>query len=283
MKPLTLAVCLLGGIALALISPSPFATKAAEKPQLKYVGSSTVGRFMNDASKVYTKATFKIDTKPESGGGENAVASKRADIGGVAREVKPKILKKGVEKYLIGRDAIAVLVHKDNPVGELSKEQLAGIFTGKITNWSEVGGSDMGINVYIVNPQSATRKVFREAVLGKSDYAGKTLKTIRPDADILNRVAGDPGAIGHLSFALLPGAKGVKPIAPFGQEPSVNNPKYPITRPLYLITNGPAKGAADDFIKWAISDEGQKLIKKYYVGLRADKPKPTDKSKSEDQ
>ncbi len=283
MKPLTLAACLIGGIALALISPSPFATEAAEKPQLKYVGSSTVGRFMNDASKLYTKATFKIDTKPESGGGENAVASKRADIGGVAREVKPTILKKGVEKYLIGRDAIAVLVHKDNPVGELSKEQLAGIFTGKITNWSEVGGSDMGINVYIVNPQSATRKVFREAVLGKSDYAGKTLKTIRPDSDILNRVAKDPGAIGHLSFALLPGAKGVKPIAPFGQEPSVNNPKYPITRPLYLITNGPAKGAADDFIKWAISDEGQKLIKKYYVGLRADKPKPSDKSKSEGQ
>ncbi len=235
-------------------------------PTIKYVGSSTVGKFMHAASKVYKDAKFAINTKPESGGGENATAAGKTDLGGVAREVKPAILAKGVKKYLIGRDAIGVIVNAKNPVQSLSLAQLKQIFTGKITNWKQVGGPDMAIHVYIVNPQSATRKVFQKVVLGGAKYAGK-IQTVRPDPAIVAKVAADPAGIGQLSFALIGEGKGVKRIKPDGQEPTVNNPNYPITRPLYLITKGEPTGAVKKFIDWARSAEGQKIVKQFFVGI----------------
>jgi len=128
--------------------------------EIQYVGSSTVGQFMTEAAKVYKWSTFNINTKPESSGGEDAAAAGRTDLGGVARELNQSILDRGVKKFLIGKDAIGILVHPSNPVSELSIKQLAGIFSGSITNWKDVGGIDRGIEVFIVNPRSATRKVF---------------------------------------------------------------------------------------------------------------------------
>ncbi|NPA25846.1 MAG: phosphate ABC transporter substrate-binding protein [Deltaproteobacteria bacterium] len=241
----------------------------AQAKTLKYIGSSTVGKFMHEAAKVYKAVDFSINTKPESGGGENATAAGKCDIGGVAREVKPKILAKGVKKFLIGKDAIGVWVNVDNPVSSLDKKQLKEIFTGKITNWKEVGGPDMPINVYIVNKQSATRKVFQKTILEGAPYAGKRLKTVRPDSAILDKVAADKAGIGQLSFAFgsgHPAAAKVKKINIGQQAATVNNPNYPITRPLYLITKGDPKGEVKAFIDWAQSDAGQKIVKKYFVG-----------------
>lgn len=253
-------------IALALFGLLTSAAQA--QTTLNYIGSSTVGRFVQDAAEVYQGATFKINTAPESGGGENATAAGKADLGGVAREVKPQILERGVEQYLIGRDAIGVIVHPDNPVRELSSEQLKGVFTGEIDNWQALGWEgEHPIHTYIVNPQSATRRVFQQAVLGEADYKGEHLQTIRPDSDILDRIANDPNGIGILSFAIIGDSESVARVAPDGQEPSVDNPDYPITRPLYLITKGAAEGAAAQFIEWAKSAEGQQIVKRYFVGV----------------
>ena len=238
----------------------------AASREITYVGSSTVGKFMHAAAAVYPHSKFSINTKPESGGGENATAAGKTDLGGVAREVKPEILAKDVKKFLIGRDAIAVLVHASNPVDELSSEQLKGIFTGKITNWREVGGRDLPIRVYIVNSQSATRKVFARAVLGGEPYGGDRIETIRPDPRIAEKVASEEGAIGQLSFALAGNNPAIKRIRPDGEEPSVRNPNYPITRPLHLITKGEPKGDVKQFIEWALSDAGQAVVKRNFVG-----------------
>ncbi len=233
---------------------------------IKYRGSSTVGQFMYDAAKVYKKSTFDINTKSESSGGEDSAAAGKTDLGGVARDVKQSILDKGVKKFLIGKDAIGILVHPSNPVTKLSKEQLADIFMGEITNWQEVGGRDMAIDVYIVNPRSATRKVFKKAVLGDRKYGGKRIKTIRPDPRIINEVEKNPAGIGQLSFSFLEGAN-VKRIRPDGHEPSVNNQNYPITRNLHLVTKGDPKGEVKEFIDWSLSPEGQKVVKINFVGI----------------
>ncbi len=251
--------------ALLLLSLLTFA-----QSKISYVGSSTVGKFMHEAQKVYTAATFTINTKPESGGGETAISVGKADLGGVARDVKPAIIQKGVKAYLIGKDAIGVWVNKTNAVSNLSKEQLKKIFTGKITNWKEVGGSDATINVYIVSAQSATKKVFQKVILGGAGYKGKTIKTIRPDAKIIDEIAKDKNGIGQLSFALgkgHPSGSKVKKVSVDGQAPTVNNPSYPITRPLHLITKGAAKGAVKDFIDWALSTDGQKVVKNNFIGI----------------
>lgn len=244
----------------------PMASLAKE--QIVYIGSSTVGKFMYEATKAYDKVDFKINTKPESGGGENATAMGKADIGGVAREVKPKILSQGVEKVLIGKDAIGVWVNKDNTVSSLTIEQLRGIFTGKITNWKEVGGQDVEINIYVVNPQSATRKVFAAKVLGGARYNGK-ISTIRPDLAIIDKIAMDANGIGQLSFALgagHPKESDVKKIDIGSEKATVDNASYPITRPLYLITKGTPEGEVKQFIDWTLSVNGQDVVKKYFVG-----------------
>ncbi|MBI3585146.1 MAG: phosphate ABC transporter substrate-binding protein [Nitrospinae bacterium] len=236
--------------------------------EITYVGSSTVGEFMKEAAKVYNKSTFKIDTGPESDGGENATAVGKTDIGGVAREVKPEILAKGVKGVLIGKDAIGVLVNPANMVSDLSFAQLKGIFTGKITNWKEVGGTDLPITVYIVNPQSATRKVFTNIVLGGEDYSGKNIETVRPYPAVIDKVAADKGGIGQLSLAIIGGNKSVTKVRVNGQLSVTNNSAYPISRPLYLITKGEPKGEVKDFIDWAVSAEGQAVVKEKFIGIK---------------
>ncbi len=251
-----------------LVSSSTWLSATEAKQTITYVGSSTVGKFMHAAVEVYDQSSLSINTKPESGGGETAVAGGHADLGGVAREVKPDIVNSGVEKYLVGYDAIGVWVNAENPVNSLTKAQLADIFTGKVTNWRDVGGEDRTINVYIVNPQSATRSVFKKIILGEKDYGGKNIRTVRPDTAVLEKTAADRGTIGQLSFALGSNIDGCKKIAIGDQEASVHNPEYPITRPLYLITKGEAQGHVKQFIDWAVSDTGQAVVKRFFVGRR---------------
>ena len=247
----------------------PCICSSGDVPTINYIGSSTVGKFIKEASNVYSKALFTLNTKVESGGGERGIAMGKADIGGVARDVGQQYIDKGVKPVLIGKDAIGVWVNKMNPVSDLETQQLKDIFTGEITNWKEVGGADLPITIYIVDINSATWKVFTQKILEGKRYRGK-VKLCRPDSKIVNKVADDIGGIGHLSFALgdTHSMKDrVKKVSVDGQPPTVNNPDYPITRPLYLITKGEPDETSKAFIGWAVSEEGQKIVKKFFVGI----------------
>ncbi len=126
-----------------------------DKPTLRYEGSSTIAHFIRDAESVYAGAQFEIRTEMESSGGELSILDGTADIAGVARIPSPQVLGKGVVSTLIGWDAIAVVVHPDNPIKNLSKEQLKDIFSQKVTNWQQVGGPDLAIKPFIVGSSSA--------------------------------------------------------------------------------------------------------------------------------
>ncbi len=233
---------------------------------LHYSGSSTVGKFITDASRVYQVSSFEIDTIPESAGGEKCAAMKRCDMGGVARDVKQTYLDQGVVATLIGKDALAAIVHPDNPVRELRSEQLKAIFTGAVTNWSQLGGPDVPITPHIVKRGSATRRVFRAVILQGADYHGCTVTT--PDARIVTEVAKDRGAIGQISFAFIKDFTDVRALVVDGQEPSVHNPDYPITRSLHIATHGEPAGEVKQFINWALSPDGQQVVKERFVGIR---------------
>lgn len=103
-----------------------------EPPTLRTIGSSTVGHFIRDADEVYEGARFVIDTEPESAGGVRAILERTADLAGVADRPSSEVLKAGAAATLIGRDAIAVIVHADNPLSALTSSDLRGIFTGRI-------------------------------------------------------------------------------------------------------------------------------------------------------
>lgn len=243
----------------------PFNLAADESGLLNYVGSSTIGKYMHAAARVYHRNSITVKTMMESSGGEKWVAHGHADIGGVARNVKKKYLDMGVVATLIGKDGMGVLVHASNPVRDLTMTQLRDVFAGKIRNWQQLGGGDFPVHIYLVSEGSATYSVFQHVVLHGGNYARH--QTMSPDLAIIPKVGGDRGGIGVLSLALLAGSNVVHPLSVDGQKPSLDNSNYPITRPLYLTTNGSPKGAAKNFIDWTLSKRGQRLVKRYFIGV----------------
>jgi len=234
--------------------------------RIRYVGSSTVAVLLRDAEPVYRRALFEIDTEPESAGGERAIVAGEADLAGIADNPRPGTLESGVTATLVGRDGIAVIVHADNPLSELSFEQLHDVFTGKLRSWSELGGAELEIRPFIVGPDSATRRIFQRVVLGGAEYAG--CREARPDRTMLAAVAAEPGAIGQISFSFLDGnASGLRAIAVGGEVPLVTNFEYPISRPLYLLRRE-GNPDVEAFVDWVLSDEGQRIVMQHFVGVR---------------
>lgn len=233
---------------------------------INYEGSSTIGKFITDATDNYKASTFTVDVVSESAGGEQCVMRKKCDMGGVARDVEQRFLDDGVVATLIAKDAIAAIVNGDNPITEITSAQLKDIFTGKIKNWSEIGGADLPIQAYVVKEASATRTVFAKAILGDDDYQGVEVMT--PDAKMVTTVAREKGAIGQISFAFLQGKSGIKPLTIDGQPATVENMNYPITRPLYITTFGEPQGEIKAFLDWTLSPEGQTIIKQRFVGVK---------------
>jgi phosphate transport system substrate-binding protein len=237
----------------------------AQTPTLTYTGSSTIGNFIQDASAQFEQATFIIDVAPESVGGELAVIEGRTDIAGTAKLPGRDVHVAGIQSTLIGWDAIAVIVHQSNPVQNLTQSQLKNIFTGQIKNWTELGGPDLEIHAYIVDIESATRKVFRSKILAEADYSG--CQVISPDADMIRTVQQDVGAIGTISYSFLNSLDNTKSLSVNGQALSLTNSNYPITRPLYLLWRGENQ-LASDFVAWTNSASGQRLIMKRFIGNR---------------
>jgi phosphate transport system substrate-binding protein len=239
----------------------------ASAGSLRYEGSSTIGKIIDDAKVVYKDSTFSVDVVSESSGGEQCALRKTCDLGGVARDVEPKVLNQGVVSTLIAKDAIAAIVHKDNPIKGLSMEQLRGIFSGKTTNWSQVGGTDLPIQPYMVKAASATRDVFAKHVLNGENY-GDNVKVATPDATMVTTVGKEIGAIGQISFSFFSDFSNVRALVVEAQEPSVNNPSYSINRPLFIVTNGEPSGESKAFLDWLLSPDGQAVVKKRFVGVK---------------
>ncbi len=231
---------------------------------LQYVGSSTIGNFISDANQHYSKVRFNINTEDESSGGEVAILNNNADLVGIARVPSPEVLGKGLVSTLIGWDAIAVIVNEEVGVDDISFDQLRGIFTGKIKNWKELGGAELPIKPFIVSQESATRKIFRSKILGAENYLG--CEMVQPDSFIIEKVQNQPGAIGHISFSFLQNLeKNVKILSVNQQALNLNNHWYPITRPLYFLHRN-TNTEVDEFVNWTLSEEGQTLLKKKFIG-----------------
>jgi len=237
------------------------------KPVIKYEGSSTVGLFMKDASEVYERAVIKRSVLTESNGGEICPLAQTCDIGGVARDIHPLFINRSLYAIPFAYDVLTAIVNSENPVKELTSDQLKGIFSGKIKNWKEVGGEDRLITVYIVGKESATRDVFKKHILKDSEY-GVYSRVTRPDWRIVLSVNMDKGGIGHTSYSFAANTDQVRPLIIDGQDPLNHQSEYPIRRVLHLTTLGPPQGTVKEFFDWIFSDEGREVIKKRFVPLR---------------
>ena len=208
-----------------------------------------------------------------SGVGISALMEGTTDIAMTSRKmkfderIKLQEAKKNTKEVVIAYDALAVVVHPSNKVTNLTREQLEGIFTGKIKNWKEVGGADMKIVAYSRETSSGTYEFFKESVLKNKNYMNGILSMPATGA-IIQSVSQTKGAIGYVGLAYI--SPRIKTIAvSYGNglyaQPNLKNAidkSYPIVRPLYYYYNGKNKQAVDGLLQFILSAEGQEIIKK---------------------
>jgi phosphate transport system substrate-binding protein len=234
-------------------------------------GSTTILPIAQSCAEAFMNKHNDVNISVQGGGSGVGIASiidSTADIGDASRPIKDKekatASEKGVNVYenVVAADGIAVIVHPSNSVNGLTKDQIKEIYTGKISNWKDIGGKSAQIVIVSRDSSSGTFEAFNEMALDK--------EKVRPDA-LLNAsnqavatiVANTSGAIGYVGLGYL--SSTVKPVTVNSVEctkQNVVNGSYPLARNLYMYTNGKPQGVVKDFIDFIMSPEGQKLVDK---------------------
>ena len=208
----------------------------------------------------YSGTTFTYNPTG-SGSGITAVSEGRCDIGLSSRALKDEEKAQGLEETVLAYDGIAIVVSPDNSVKELTLEQIADIYTGKVTNWKDVGGNDAGIVVIGREAGSGTRDGF-ESITNTKDSC-KYRQELGSTGDVIATVAGNPGAIGYASLAAVKDT--VKALAVNGVTPgedTVKDGSYAVQRPFVLVTKKGTElsDAAKAFCDFALSASSGSII-----------------------
>ncbi|MBK9099910.1 MAG: PstS family phosphate ABC transporter substrate-binding protein [bacterium] len=260
-----------------------------EKTVISIKGSDTMVNLAQKWAEIYMQKNPNVSIQVTGGGSGTGVASLlngTTDLANSSRELKDSELEKAKEKgitpvvYNVALDGIAVIVHPENKIDNLTVQQVSDIFAGKISNWKQLGGSDMPITLYGRENSSGTYEFFKDHVLGKDatgkqvDYSPAT-QVLQGTAALGEAVARDVKGIGYGGVGYFAQRKDVKilhikkddnavAISP-AENGLVNyeaiwNGDYSISRYLYCFTNGEAQGELKNFMDFILSPEGQKLV-----------------------
>ena len=246
-----------------------------QKQTIKISGSTTVLPIVQKAADQYMAAHPEADIQVSGGGsgvGIQMIGAKTVDIGMTSREVT----KDEMTKYptfvvtTVAQDGIAIIVNPVNTLNYITLDQVMDIYLGKITKWSEIPGANVpntNNQIVIIGRDSAsgTRTYFDETLLTLATPTNKMLEK-NSNGAVTQTVAQTPGAIGYVSIGFV--SKDVKAlpiwynankIIPASLD-NVKTKTYPVSRNLYVITNGQPSGLSGDFIKYVLSADGQKIV-----------------------
>lgn len=234
--------------------------------EITVVGSTTVQPVAEVLAGAFEELHPGCTITVQGGGSSVGVTSAgqgAADIGSVSRDISPEEFAEfpGLVVHTIARDGIAVVVDPGVPVDGLTLDQVRGIFSGSIVNWSSVGGPDMPVVVVSREEGSGTRGAFEELMLGEGIQITSGAILQASNGAILTTVSGTPGAVGYLSFGYLDPT--VKALSVDGVAPTpVNaaNGSYPAVRPLNLVTGGDPDELARAWIDFIYSADGQAIV-----------------------
>lgn len=272
-------------ITLMLAGCGPDSTsETASDSQAQYIenkGSDTIVNLALAWAERYQGAHSEVRISVTGGGSGTGIAAlinKTVDIANASRKIKQEELDEAIAngvnpvEHIIALDAIAVIVNRENPVSELTLQQIADIYSGKIVNWSEVGGEDRPIVRLSRETNSGTHVYFLETVLRLGDKKNKTLFStdtlLLPSSEgIISEVRQNPNAIGYDGLGYVPEDVKMIAIAKQAGEPyvlpsvaTVKDKSYPIARDLYMYTDGEAIGVVKDYLDWILSDEAQMIV-----------------------
>ncbi|PLX40212.1 MAG: phosphate-binding protein [Deltaproteobacteria bacterium] len=258
------------------------ATSLAAREMVQIKGSDTLINLVQSWSEAYLDKTGKMIsvTGGGSGTGIAALIDGRCDIADASREMKSKEYKMAEERGIkvseitVAIDGLSVIVNADNPIQELKFEDIGEPFKGEIKNWKGVGGDEGAVTLYGRQSNSGTFAFFQELLLEKKDYSDK-MNRMNGNAQIVEAVRKDKNAVGYVGIGyildekgnVVPGIKAVKvvkdgkSVSPLNAA-AVKGGDYPLSRGLYQYIAGTPSKLAVDFIRFELSDEGQKMAEK---------------------
>lgn len=241
------------------------------KDKLILTGSSTIAPLALEIAKRFEKTRPGIRVDVQTGGSSRGIADARqglAQIGMVSRELHSN--EGDLAGHMIARDGVAILVHKSNPIASLSKEQILSIYTGKVTDWKQLGGKEGRITVVHKAAGRSTSELFNQ-YLGIKNAEVKAHIIIGDNEQGIKTIVGNPQAIGYVSIgtAEFQAGQGVAiKILPLdditASVDNVKTGKYPLARPLNFVTRNQVQGLAKEFIAFAQSPAVADLIKEQY-------------------
>ncbi|MEA4962009.1 phosphate ABC transporter substrate-binding protein [Lutispora sp.] len=251
--------------------PTPEQPKEPEKQSIVINGSTSVQPLAEELSNAFKSKNPNATIDIQGGGsgvGIKSAGDGVVDIGMSSRDLKPE--EKSLKEFKIAIDGIAVIVHPENGVKDLTVDQLRKIYTGEITNWKEVGGKDAKITVVTREEGSGTRGAFIELVkLEVTEGDKKVDKTLASaitqgsTGAVMTTVAGDANAIGFASFGSAKDKTDIKLISIDGSECNEENisaGSYKISRPFLMLTKDEPAGLAKAFLDFILSAEGQGIV-----------------------
>ncbi len=234
-------------------------------------GSTTVGPISKAFADFYKEGHPNVNitiSESGSGNGVKSLMNKACDIANMSRFMKDAEFKSCVDKgirpvaHVVAFDGLAVIVNPKNPVKALSMQQISDIYTGKISNWKELGGEDAKIVIVSRDTNSGTYETFNELVLKKAP-AAKDAEYVGSNGQARTRVNTTKNAIAYVGLGFADDS--VKTLSVNGILPnakSVSSGKYPIARPLFMFTDGYPKMGSDvyNFVTIHLSKEGREIV-----------------------
>ncbi|MFA5096868.1 MAG: PstS family phosphate ABC transporter substrate-binding protein [Candidatus Omnitrophota bacterium] len=241
-------------------------------------GSTTVLPVAQKTAEVFMDENPGADISVRGGGSSVGIAALidgTCDIADASRAIKEAEIQKAAANgrdpvaHIVAMDGIAIVVNKSNPIAKLSKKQARDIFTGRVTDWSQVGGNPGKIVVVSRDTSSGTFEAFGELVMNKEKVMPGALMQASNQA-VAQNIAQTPSAIGYVGLGFMSGQ--IKALEIEGVLPSretVLSGQYPVTRPLFMYSNGKPQGMVKTYLDFVKSEEGQKIADEQgYIGLK---------------
>lgn len=255
-----------------------------EQTVIQNTGSDTMVNLAQAWAEEYAKVDSSVSIEVSGGGSGTGIAALingTVDIANCSRKIEPEELERARQntgqepvEYIVGYDALALYVHKNNPMKEITIEQLAEIYgeNGKITRWSQMGvtlpgGASDEIILVSRQSNSGTYHYFREAILGKGHDFRLGTRDLHGSKDVVELISKTPGAIGYSGMGYATAEVKTLPITRNAGEPAVAptventlNHSYPIARPLIMYSLGTPSPALQKYLDWIHTPAGQKIV-----------------------
>ncbi|OGH96769.1 MAG: hypothetical protein A2104_00290 [Candidatus Melainabacteria bacterium GWF2_32_7] len=273
---------LAGIVAFALVASTIALNSSKTLANQKYLtvkGSDTMVHLVSAWAESYMKSKPGSNVSVTGGGSGTGIAALingTTDVAAASRDMKAKektiAQQKGItpKEIAVAKDGIAIVVNPKNPVKSLSMDQLKKIYTGKYTNWKQVGGVNKNILVLSRESSSGTYVFFQEHVLDKQDYSPRA-RLMSSTSSIMQSVSSDSGAIGYAGLGYAVGAKGSVKTVPVKKtntsvailpsEKTIKSGSYPIARDLYFYVKSPESQTVKNFINFTLSSKGQQIVR----------------------